>query len=100
MRRVRERRKHAEAVEDRERVVGEKLAAEFVARKGVAIVERDAGTASCEQRRERGAGRTGTDDRDVYFHSSSPKRNGHLRTTRAFAAPCTFLATSRASGSV
>ena len=66
----------AEGVEDRQRVVGEELAAELVARKRVAVDERDGDAAPRQQGGERRAGRAGADDGDVYFHSSIPQRKG------------------------
>ena len=55
----------AESFEEREGVVGEKFAAQLVARKAVAVDQRDRCTPPCEQRRQRRPGRTRTDDRDI-----------------------------------
>ena len=67
-------------LEDRQRVVREKLAAEFVARKGVAIGERYAVAAAGQKRGQRRSGRAAADDGDVYRHKSNPNRNGQART--------------------
>src|SRR6185436_8368390 len=88
-------RDHAEGLEDGERVVGKKLAAQLVARKDVAIVNGDARAAAGEQRGERRAGGAGADDGYV-FHSRMAKRNGQTRTTarRAAATRSTIARTS------
>src|SRR5262249_33931369 len=87
----------AEQLRDRQRVVREKLAAEFVAREGVAIDQRDGEPAAGEQRGERGACRPRANDRNVYrFHNRIPKRYGKALTTCLRAAR-TFSTMARAS---
>ena len=92
----------AEGIDDRERIVGKKLATEFVARKGVAVDECDGVAAPRQQRGQRRAARAGTDDCDIcvnlrhlrmktlsadyaderrFLYSSSPNRNGITFTT-------------------
>src|SRR5207244_6948688 len=93
---VRDRRRRREIdierLGDRKRVVGEELAAQLVARKGVAIDQRDGEAACGEQRGQRGAGRSGADDRNVYrFHNRIPNRYGKAFTT-SFRAAATLLA--------
>src|SRR5947207_12966684 len=90
----------AEHLRDRQRVVRKELAAQFVARKLVAIDERDGEAAFREERRQGGAGRPRADHRDVYgFHNRIPKRYGKRSTTSARAAR-TFSAMARASSVV
>ena len=61
----------AERVDDRQRVVRKKLAAEFVAREGVAIDERDGEPRRASKRGERRAAGAGADDGDIDVHLSS-----------------------------
>ena len=89
----------AEEVEDRERVVGEKLAAKLVARKRVSVDQCDADAARRQQRGERRSARARADDGDVYFHNTIPNRNGQSLRTSARGAS-TRDATSRASAIV
>ena len=65
----------AEGIDDRERIVGKKLATEFVARKGVAVDECDGVAAPRQQRGQRRAARAGTDDCDICVNLR------HLRIT-------------------
>src|ERR1051326_6693977 len=88
----------AEWLEHGERVVREKLAAQFVAREGIAIVERDVDAASGEERGERGAGGGGAND-CYAFHKRIPKRTGQTFTPSPRFAT-TFAAISRASDTV
>jgi tellurite resistance protein len=55
----------AEALKDGEGVVREELAAQLVARKAIAIDERDGYSSAGEQSCQRRSGRAGADDRDV-----------------------------------
>src|SRR2546423_271210 len=89
----------AERVEDRKRVIREEFAAQLVSRKGVAIDDRHTVTAAREKSGECRSGRAAADDRNIYFHKSSPKRNGHARTASTRLARTRF-AISRASASV
>src|SRR5712671_5124576 len=61
----------AERVDDRQRVVRKELAAEFVARKRVAIDERDGMTAPREKSSQCRAARAGADDGDIDIHRSA-----------------------------
>ena len=56
----------SEVLDDRQRIVGEKLAAQLVARKRVAIDERDGTSSPCEERGEGRPGGTSADDRYVH----------------------------------
>src|SRR4051794_24125309 len=55
----------SEGLEDWQRIVREELATELVAGEGVAVDESDRSPVLCQNRRECGTRRTGTDDRDV-----------------------------------
>ena len=111
---------HTERVDDRQRVVGQKLAAQLVARKGVAIDQCDRVAAPRQERSQRRSAGTGTDDRDIcvdlrhlrmktlsadyadvrrFLYSRSPKRNGTILTTSTRPAPV-FSPTALASGVV
>src|SRR5436853_1729935 len=86
----------AEGVDDRKRVIRQKLATEFVSRERVTIDDRQAVATAGQKSGESRSGRAAADDRDIYFHKSSPKRNGQARTASTRLARTRF-AISRAS---
>jgi hypothetical protein len=86
----------AEGFQDGERVVGEELAAELIARKGIAIEQGHTRAALREERRERRAGRSGADDGDVDVGGCHPEPRRGRRTFRR--ATEKLLRRLRASG--
>src|SRR6266849_351334 len=88
-----------EFFEDGEGIVGQKFAAQLVARKEVAIDQRDRRAAPRQQSCQRRSCRTCTDDCDIYFHSKRPNRYGHVCTTSKFLAG-TLAAIARTSSGV